>query len=126
MSKEDYDGLREETKVWRKLQRPLCMIGVAVVWAAVVVALAIMLDIVFAVSAADYPFCQKRRLEHTALGVGGDGGRDGRDGQDGTPSYAYTEEQAVQYFWLVVFLPSSIIFAIAVIYLFAGGCSLVN
>ena len=57
MSSEDYEGLREEERVWTRLQRPLCMVGVTAVWTAVVVAMMIMVDLVFAVSGDDFPFC---------------------------------------------------------------------
>lgn len=109
MSIEDYEGLREEERVWARLQRPLCMVGVTVVWTTVVVAMMIMVDVVFAVSGDDFPFCQKRRLP--SYGVAGRGD---------IPSYVYTEEEAVDAFWLVVFLPSSVVFVFSSVYLFAG------
>ncbi|KAH9540846.1 hypothetical protein CY35_14G026400 [Sphagnum magellanicum] len=89
------------------------MVGVTLVWIAVVVAIVISVDIVFAVTGSDYPFCLKRRLEH--MRVGGDSERD-----PGIASYAFTEEEAVQYYWAAVFLPTSVVFTITVIYLFAG------
>jgi hypothetical protein len=113
MSKEEYQGLREEERVWREVKKQLCMVGVTLVWIAMVVAIAISVDIVFAVTGSDYPFCLKRRLEH--MKVGGDSERD-----PGIASYAFTEEEAVQYYWAAVFLPTSVVFTITVIYLFAG------
>jgi hypothetical protein len=110
MAREDYEGLREEERVWARLQKPLGMVGVTVVWTAVVAAMMVMVDVVFAVSGDDFPFCQKRRLPFY----------DAPGHRAGLPSYLYTEEEAVDAFWLVVFLPSSIVFVFSTIYLFAG------
>jgi len=110
MSSEDYEGLRDEQRVWARLQRPLCMAGVVMVWTAVVVAMMIMVDVVFAVSGDAFPFCEPRRLPSYHLVVAG-------------ARRVYTEEEAVDAFWLLVFLPSSIIFVFSAIYLFAGAPS---
>lgn len=107
MSSEDYEGVRAEQRVWAKLQRPLCMAGVVIVWTAVVIAMMIMVDVVFAVSGDAFPFCQPRRLPSYNL-VGEAAAR------------VYSEEEAVDAFWLVVFLPSSVVFVFSAIYLFAG------
>lgn len=117
MSREDYEELREEEKVWRRLQKPLCMAGITVVWTVVVVAMMVMVDVVFAVSGGAYPFCQKRRLPSYDMA----GSSDHRRGD--LPSYVYTEEEAVDAFWLVAFLPSSFVFVFSTIYLFAGASS---
>lgn len=111
MSSEDYEELRDEERVWARLQRPLGMAVVVVVWTAVVVSMMIMVDVVFAVSGDAFPFCQTRRLPSYHLGVG-------------ARHRVYSEEEAVDTFWLVVFLPSSIVFVFSAIYLFAGAPSL--
>lgn len=113
MSREDYDELREEEKVWRKLQKPLCMVAFTVVWTAVVIAMMIMVYVVFEVSDQKYPFCQKRRLPSYNLAG------DASDRGD-LPSYVYTEEEAVDAFWMVAFLPTSVVYVFSIIYLFAG------
>lgn len=105
MSREDYEGLRAMELAWARLQKPLCMVGVLVVWTAVVVALMLMVDVVFAVSGDEFPFCQQRRLPSYNL-VASNAGN--------------IEEDAVDAFWLVVFLPSSVVFVFSAIYLFAG------
>lgn len=105
MSREDYAGLREEERVWAKLQKPLCMAGVTAVWTVVVISMFVMVDVVFSVSGGQsYPFCQKRLIVVDDL----------------PSSLKYTEEEAVDAFWLVAFLPSSFIFVFSIIYLFAG------
>jgi hypothetical protein len=104
MSREDYAGLREEERVWAKLQKPLCMAVVTAVWTVVVISMFVMVDVVFAVSDQSYPFCQKRPTPVDDL----------------PSSLKYTEEEAVDAFWLVAFLPSSFIFVFSIIYLFAG------
>lgn len=110
MSKEDYAELREEERAWSKLQKPLCMIAITVVWTVVVVSMMVMVDVVFAVSGQSYPFCQKRRLP-----------ADGMARSEELPKFVYTEEEAVDAFWLVVFLPSSFVFVFATIYFLAGA-----
>ena len=124
MSAEDYNGLREEEKAWRKLQRPLCMAAITVVWTIVVVASMVMVDIVFGVSGQDYPFCQKRRL--TSFGMMAAAPASLVKDDDDTPSYAYTEDQVVQFFWFAVFLPSSAVFAFSTLYLLAGWSPSLN
>lgn len=116
MSREDYDGLREEEKVYTRLQKPLCVVGFTMVWAVVVVCMMVMVDVVFAVSGQAYPFCQKRRLPSYDMA-------DALPARGDLPSYAYTEEEAVDAFWLVAFLPTFFVFVFSTIYLFAGAPS---
>ncbi|KAL2609755.1 hypothetical protein R1flu_028328 [Riccia fluitans] len=110
IAKEDYG----EQRTWRRAARPCLMMLVTVIWTCVVIASAIMIDIVFAVTDQEWPFCQKKRLD--SLDIVPDPVLDG----DSRASYLITEEGAAQYFWIVVFLPTSVVFAVAVIYLFAG------
>ncbi|BBN11321.1 hypothetical protein MPTK1_5g10900 [Marchantia polymorpha subsp. ruderalis] len=114
MSKDDYELLREEERAWRRLARPCLMTVVVIIWTCVVIASAIMIDVVFAVTDQEWPFCQKKRLE--SLQIDPDPVMNG----DSRASYLLTEEEAAQYFWIVVFLPTSIVFGVAVVYLFAG------
>lgn len=110
MSKEDYAELREEERVWSRLQKPLCMMAITVVWTVVVVSMMVMVDVVFAVSGQSYPFCQKRRLPADGMAAR----------SEDLPKFVYTEEEAVDAFWLVAFLPSSFVFVFATIYFLAG------
>lgn len=102
MPKDEYESLREEEKAWGRLQRPLVMMCVTVIWVGIVVSVVLALVVVFP-GKGERPFCQKRRIQ--AL-----------------PSAAYllTEEEAVQYFWFGLFLPTNIFFGVSIIYLLAG------
>lgn len=102
MPKDEYESLRAEEKVWGRLQRPLVMMFVTVIWVGIVVSAVLALVVVFP-GKGERPFCQKRRIQ--AL-----------------PSAAYllTEEEAVQYFWFGLFLPTNILIGVSIIYLLAG------
>lgn len=102
MPKDEYESLREEEKVWGRLQRPLVMMFVTVIWVGIVVSAVLALVVVFP-GKGERSFCQKRRIQ--AL-----------------PSAAYllTEEEAVQYFWFGLFLPTNILIVVSIIYLLAG------
>lgn len=102
MPQDEYESLREEEKVWGRLQRPLVMMFVTVIWVGIVVSAVLALVVVFP-GKGERPFCQKRRIQ--AL-----------------PSAAYllTEEEAVQYFWFGLFLPTNILIGVSIIYLLAG------
>ncbi|KAL3699064.1 hypothetical protein R1sor_017086 [Riccia sorocarpa] len=113
ISKDNHEPSHEET-ARKRLARPCVMVLVSIIWTCVFIASAIMVDIVFAVTDQEWPFCQKKRLE--SLDVHPDPMLDG----DLRASYLITEEVAAQYFWLVVFLPTSVVFGVAVVYLFAG------
>ncbi|CAM6095568.1 unnamed protein product [Calypogeia fissa] len=117
MPKEEYESLRDEERAWKKLERPLVMSIVTCIWACVAIAFLVIIDIEFAVTNNEWPFCQKKRLE--SLRVKAEGPAPPGMG-DSRASYLLTEEEAAQYFWIVVFLPTSIIFGVAVVYLLAG------
>lgn len=116
MSKEDYECLRVKRTLCERIQRPLAMVSLCLLWGSVLISMAVMLDIVFAITGQDYPFCQKKRLEQLAVKVDTQSFKNGKS----KASLSFTEEEAAQYFWAVVFLPTWIVFSVAVIYLFAG------
>lgn len=102
MPKDEYESLREEEKVWGRLQRPLVMMFVTVIWLGIVVSAVLALIVVFP-GKEERPFCQKRRIQALP-----------------TTAYLLTEEEAVQYFWFGLYLPTAILFGISIIYLLAG------
>jgi len=102
MPKDEYESLREEEKVWGRLQRPLVMMVVTVIWLGIVVSAVIALIVVFP-GKGERRFCQKRRIQALP-----------------TSAYLLTEEEAVQYFWFGLFLPTAILFGFSIFYFLAG------
>lgn len=117
MPKAEYESLRDEQRAWKKLARPLVMGVVTFVWACVAVAFLVIIDIEFGVTEREWPFCERKRVERlhvVAEGPSPSGSRDSR------ATYLLTEEEAAEYFWIVIFVPTSVIFGVAVVYLLAG------
>eukprot|EP01018_Ginkgo_biloba_P001345 Gb_25871 [translate_table: standard] len=102
MPKDEYENLREEEKVWGRVQRPLIMTFVTVVWIGIIVSALVTLNVVFPAN-GERPFCQKRRIQPLPASA-----------------YSLTEEEAAQYYWLVVFVPTALIFCVSILYLLAG------
>lgn len=114
MPKREYESLREEDKAWGKLQRPVTVASAAVISLAIFVSTVISLRIVFPSSDGRRAFCVDRRLQPQ---IGMKGGSD----SDLFPGAFYlTDQEIADYYWMVVFVPSLIIFALSVVYLVAG------
>lgn len=116
MPKREYESLREEEKAWGQLQRPLVTAFVAVIWLAIIVCTIISLNIIFPSNEGRRPFCSDRRLQPIPMGMKG-----GSD-SDLFPGAAFylTDQEIADYYWMVVFIPSVIIFLASVVYLTAG------
>lgn len=117
MQKHEYESLREEDRAWGKLQRPLSMAFLAVVCLVFLVCTIISLSIVFPRDIAKRPFCSDRRLQPLPVDVNGGGGDD-PDLLSG--AFYLTDQETVDYYWMVVFIPSTIIFSLTAVYLIAG------
>ncbi|XP_022754581.1 uncharacterized protein LOC111302932 [Durio zibethinus] len=117
MPKHEYESLREEDKAWTRLQRPIFIGSTGVICLAIFVCTIISLKIVFPRDVLKRPFCEDRRLQPLPLDVkGGDGGD-----SDLLPGAFYlTDQETVDYYWMVVFIPSMIIFFASAAYLVAG------
>lgn len=117
MPKREYESLREEEKAWGKLQRPVTVAFVAVICVAIFVCTVISLRIVFPGSDARRPFCVDRRIQ--PLQIGAKGG--GSDSSDLFPGAFYlTDQEMADYYWMVVFVPSMVLFLVSAVYLVAG------
>ncbi|KAB2619271.1 hypothetical protein D8674_015140 [Pyrus ussuriensis x Pyrus communis] len=114
MPKHEYESLRAEDRAWVKLQKPLLMASMALVCLVVVVCTVISLNIVFPADPAKRPFCGDRRLNSLPMNVrGGD--------SDPFPGAFYlTDQEIADYYWMVVFIPTLIIFLATFMYLVAG------
>eukprot|EP00249_Psilotum_nudum_P014349 c24778_g1_i1 orf=636-1514(-) len=111
MSREEYQELREEEKVWRWLKRPLIMCVATVIWIGVIASAVISLNVVFP-SGGGVPFCSKHGIQPLSLNMS--------DVGDSVHSFFLTEYEAAQYFWLAVFIPTALVFCVSVTYLLAG------
>ncbi|XP_072961271.1 uncharacterized protein [Typha angustifolia] len=116
MPKHEYASLREEEKAWGRLQRPLAMSVAAAVGFAVVIAASVSLSIVFPGEPSQRPFCHDRRMLE-ALPVNAS-----REMEVSRYHGAFymTEEEAADFYWMVVFVPSAIVFLASAVYLLAG------
>lgn len=125
MPKHEYQSLCEEEKAWHKLRKPLILISVTLISLAVLISSAISLSIVFPADNLRRPFCRDARIQplsvnFTALTA------ESRDGSGGGEldllpgAFVLTDQEAVDYYWMVVFVPSAMVFAASSVYLIAG------
>ncbi|XP_047323963.1 uncharacterized protein LOC124927565 [Impatiens glandulifera] len=117
MSNHEYDSLRDEDKAWIHLRRPLLICGVALILLAIVVSTSISLNIVFPRNGWKRPFCSDLRLHPLSINATASaaGNSDLFSG-----SYSLTDQETVDYFWTVLFLPSFMLIIFSVVYLLAG------
>ncbi|KEH36026.1 hypothetical protein MtrunA17_Chr3g0139841 [Medicago truncatula] len=114
MPKREYESLREEQKAWGKLQRPVTISFVAIIWLAIIVSTVISLKIVFPGSDGKRPFCV-RKIQSIEIGMKGGSYSDLIPG-----AFYLTDQEIADYYWMVVFIPSFIVFVLSGVYLIAG------
>ncbi|XP_010049086.2 uncharacterized protein LOC104437760 [Eucalyptus grandis] len=115
MPKREYESLRDEDKAWLKLQRPALVLVTSAVCGLILACTIVSLKIVFPGDGTlKRPFCSDRRVLPLSIDEkGGDA--------DALPGAFYlTDAETVDYYWMVVFVPSAIIFAVSAVYLVAG------
>uniref|UniRef100_A0A6M2F5T5 Transmembrane protein n=1 Tax=Populus davidiana TaxID=266767 RepID=A0A6M2F5T5_9ROSI len=113
MPKHEYESLREEDRAWVKLQRPLWISTVGTICLVIFVSTTVSLKIVFPGDNGKRPFCNGIRLQPLPIKIGGD--------SDLFPGAFYlTDQETVDYYWMVVFVPSMIVFLASLAYLVAG------
>lgn len=115
MAKHEYENLREEEKAWGRLQRPLVSALAGVIGVSVVVAAVVSLSIVFPGDPGRRPFCRDRRIQALRMNE--------EEVSDLYPSHGaffMTDKEAAEFYWMVVFIPSGLVFLASVIYLLAG------
>eukprot|EP00250_Pteridium_aquilinum_P014482 c22018_g1_i1 orf=169-1056(+) len=107
MTREEYREVREDERAWRQLQRPLSLVAAAALLVLVSVGALLALCIIFP-SGGTSPFCSKHPIPPSGIT------------DDSMHSYYFTEYEATQYFWFVVFIPTFLVFFVSAIYLIAG------
>lgn len=115
MPKHEYECIREEERAWGKLQRPLSVAFMAFVSLLFIICTIISLNIVFPSDIAKRPFCSDRRLQRLPVDVKEEGDPDLFPG-----AFYLTDQEVVDYYWMVVFLPSMMVFSVTAVYLIAG------
>lgn len=118
MPKQEYESLREEDRAWIKLQRPTLMSIVALLSFVIFTCTIVSLKIVFPSNVLKRPFCSDVKLQ--PLPIYGKA----RDSDLFPGAFYLTDQETVDYYWMVVFVPSTIIFLVSSVYLVAGECQL--
>lgn len=114
MPKHEYESLREEDRAWIKLQRPTLMSIVAFLCFVIFTCTIVSLKIVFPSNVLKRPFCSDVKLQ--PLPMYGKA----RDSDLFPGAFYLTDQETVDYYWMVVFVPSTIIFLVSSVYLVAG------
>ncbi|KAK9102703.1 hypothetical protein Sjap_019957 [Stephania japonica] len=113
MPKHEYESLREEEKAWAKIQRPLLLGSMSALCVSVAVCVVISLRIVFPSDEGNRVFCQDRRLQPLPINVSAD--------PDVYPGAFYlTQKEAADFYWMLVFVPTAVVFAASFVYLVSG------
>lgn len=118
MPKHEYDNLREEDKALIQLQRPVLISLLLCIVLVIVVSTSISVKIVFPGYHGTRPFCRDLRIQPLAINVSGGGGGGESDVFPG--AFYLTDQQTVDYYWMVVFVPSLFVFCVSFAYLVAG------
>ncbi|KAF5936157.1 hypothetical protein HYC85_027286 [Camellia sinensis] len=119
MPKREYESLRDEDRAWLRLQRPLSMAGLAFISLAIVISTWISLSIVFPSDGLKRPFCVDLRVQPLSINASdGDGGGESEDLF--SSAFYLTDQETVDYYWMVLFVPSTLLFFASAVYLLAG------
>lgn len=115
MPNHDYSSLRDED---RRLHRRLLLSAATLLSFSVLISAYISLAIVFPVPGANRPFCADSRVQPLPINATSEAG--GRDSDVFPGAFYLTDQETVDYYWMVVFVPSALVFAISFAYLAAG------
>ncbi|GFQ01982.1 hypothetical protein PHJA_002342100 [Phtheirospermum japonicum] len=121
MPKHEYQSLRDEEKAWHKLQKPFISLTLALISLAVLISTVISLKIVFPDDNLRRPFCRDLRIQPLSINFTAEGTDGGGAGESDllAGAFALTDQETVDYYWMVVFVPSAMVFAASVVYLIA-------
>ncbi|CAF2241045.1 unnamed protein product [Brassica rapa] len=114
MPKQEYESLREEDRAWIKLQRPVLTSIVAFLCFVIFTCTVVSLRIVFPSNVLRRPFCSDVKVQ--PLPTYGKA----RDSDLFPGAFYLTDQETVDFYWMVVFVPSTIVFLVSSVYLVAG------
>lgn len=123
MPKHEYESLREEDKAWTRLQRPISICVLSLITLSITISTLINLRIVFPTDQGQRPFCHDLRIQPLHFNISGTDAAAAAGGGDTDRfpgAYYLTDQEVVDYFWMVVFVPSALVFAVSSVYLVAG------
>ncbi|KAL3650823.1 hypothetical protein CASFOL_007226 [Castilleja foliolosa] len=122
MPKHEYQSLRDEEKAWHKLQKPFISLTLALISLAILISTVISMKIVFPDDNLRRPFCRDLRIQPLSINFTAEGTGGGGVGESDllAGAFALTDQETVDYYWIVVFVPSAMVFAASVVYLIAG------
>ncbi|CAH1428014.1 unnamed protein product [Lactuca virosa] len=123
MQKHEYESLRDEDKAWTKLQRPILICGFAFITFSIFISTIISLNIIFPSDPGRRPFCSDLRIQPLSINFSSIGAADVRigGGEDRVGGAFYlTDQETVDYYWMVVFVPSAMVSVVSAVYLVAG------
>ncbi|KAL9226821.1 hypothetical protein vseg_002590 [Gypsophila vaccaria] len=119
MPKHEYQNLRDEEKAFPKLKRPICVAITCILSILIIICAAISLKIVFPGDSGDRPFCFDRRVSPLPLNASSaDSGE--FEPISGGGAFYLTDQETVEYYYMVLFMPSSLLFFGSSAFLFAG------
>lgn len=119
MPKHEYESLRDEEKAWYKLQKPFIALALTLIALAIFISTLISLKIVFPADNLRRPFCRDLRIQPLSINFTTPAATGGES--DLFPgAFVLTDQETVDYYWMVVFVPSAMLFAVSVVYLIAG------
>ncbi|KAJ4781906.1 Pericentriolar material 1 protein [Rhynchospora pubera] len=118
LPKQQRETFGEENRAWSRLKKPLILSISLLLLISVLIPAIISLRIVHPAEPSKRPFCRARRRLEEALPVNSTGQPELYRSQGGM--FYVTEEEAADFYWLVVFLPSAIVFFASALYLVSG------
>ncbi|KAI3729747.1 hypothetical protein L6452_18412 [Arctium lappa] len=122
MQKHEYESLRDEDKAWIKLLRPILISVFAFITFSIFISTIISLKIMFPSDPGRRPFCKDLKIQPLSINFSSietaDIGIRGEDRVGG--AFYLTDQETVDYYWMVVFVPSAMVFALSAVYLVAG------
>jgi hypothetical protein len=116
--KQRHETFTEENRTWSRLKKPLILSISLVLFLSVVIPAVISLHMVFPSEPSKRPFCRAGRSLEEALPMNFTWQPELYRNQGG--SLYITEEEAADFYWLVVFFPSAIVFLASALFLVAG------
>ncbi|GMH12424.1 hypothetical protein Nepgr_014265 [Nepenthes gracilis] len=116
MPKHEYENLRDEDKAWLKIQGPICISVVCIISLAIIISTIISLNIVFPGDrSGKRPFCNDLPLQPLLNNASTRG-----DSAVLPGAFYLTDQETVDYYYMVLFVPTSVIFFLSAVYLVAG------
>jgi hypothetical protein len=121
MPRRAYAALRDdEHSLPPRLRRPLAVTAACCVAAAVAAAACVSLGIVFPAEPAERPFCRERRMLEALPAAASSREEEPEAYRYRGGAFYMTTAEAADFYWMVVFVPSAVLFGASFTYLVAG------